>query len=112
MARINGTSGNDSLWGDPDGRSNDVLNGYGGDDDLHGGDWNDTLFGGDGNDHLYGGKGVDQLYGGSGDDTFWVEFWADNYYENYYGGSGYDIIAADRSSVDIVVGELNSVEEI
>jgi len=33
MARINGTSGNDSLWGDPDGRSNDVLNGYGGDDD-------------------------------------------------------------------------------
>ena len=112
MARINGTSGNDSLWGDPDGRSNDVLNGYGGDDDLHGGDWNDTLFGGDGNDHLYGGKGVDQLYGGSGDDTFWVEFWADNYYDNYYGGSGYDIIAADRSSVDIVVGELNSIEEI
>lgn len=33
MARISGTSGNDSLWGDPDGRSNDVLNGYGGDDD-------------------------------------------------------------------------------
>lgn len=38
MARINGTSGNDSLWGDPDGRSNVVRNGYGGDDDLHGGD--------------------------------------------------------------------------
>ena len=112
MARINGTNGIDYLYGDPDGRSSDVLNGYGGDDYLFGGDWNDILFGGDGNDNLYGGKGVDQLYGGSGDDTFWVEFWADNFYDNYYGGLGYDVIRADRSSVDIVVGELNSIEEI
>ncbi|MBD2678282.1 MULTISPECIES: calcium-binding protein [Nostoc] len=69
MATINGTSGNDVLFGDinffPE---NDVINGFDGDDDLQGGSGNDTINGGAGNDNLQGGADNDSLIGGSGTD--------------------------------------------
>lgn len=45
MAKIYGTSGNDTIYG---------------------GDGNDTIYGGGGNDTIHGGAGNDHLYGGSG----------------------------------------------
>ena len=55
--KINGTNGNDSLFG------------FGGNDTLNGRNGNDKLFGGSGNDVLNGGAGNDILKGGSGNDT-------------------------------------------
>ncbi len=74
MARINGTSGNDTLIGgagDDDilGRSgDDFLDGAGGNDELNGGSGNDELVGGSGNDTLVGGSSDDTLVGGTGND--------------------------------------------
>jgi Ca2+-binding RTX toxin-like protein len=60
-------------------RSQDVINGQGGDDTikglsgddlLRGGAGNDTLSGGKGSDHLLGNDGDDLLNGGSGNDLF------------------------------------------
>jgi RTX calcium-binding nonapeptide repeat (4 copies) len=47
---------------------NDDLNGRGGNDELFGGSGNDTLEGDDGNDELFGGSGNDEMYGGAGND--------------------------------------------
>ena len=55
---INGTSGNDTLYGNF------------GMDKLLGGAGNDKLVAGEGNDILYGGAGKDYLSGGQGADTF------------------------------------------
>ncbi len=51
-------------------RSDDVINGQGGNDRIQGKGGNDLLRGGDGNDLLRGGLGNDQLDGGAGSDTF------------------------------------------
>nr|WP_026872020.1 calcium-binding protein [Inquilinus limosus] len=67
MAIVNGTAGNDQLYGN-DGEA-DTVNGLGGDDQLQGGGGNDTLNGGDGNDLLTGEAGADRLVGGAGSDT-------------------------------------------
>lgn len=61
MARINGTSGNDT------------LDGTSGDDTITNGTGNDTVFGGDGDDWIFDGAGNDTLFGGDGDDTFDVD---------------------------------------
>ena len=55
MARIDGTSGDDSLVG------------YSTDDEIYGHAGNDTLIGGilGGDDTLYGGEGDDWLWGGA-----------------------------------------------
>ncbi|MBU1195729.1 MAG: putative Ig domain-containing protein, partial [Proteobacteria bacterium] len=47
---INGTNGNDSLYGGP---GNDTLYGFGGNDDLIGEGGNDTMIGGQGDDFYY-----------------------------------------------------------
>ena len=74
---LEGLSGNDILYGGPDG-GNDVLFGNTGDDKLYGGKGkdflrggpdNDLLSGGEGNDVLNGEGGADMLIGGSGEDT-------------------------------------------
>jgi Ca2+-binding RTX toxin-like protein len=57
MATINGTSGNDTLYGTPE---PDTINGNSG---------NDYIFGDDGDDTLNGGLGNDTLDGGNGNDT-------------------------------------------
>lgn len=51
-------------------RSDQRLDGTGGDDWLSGFDGKDVLFGHDGNDILEGGDGKDQLRGGAGDDRY------------------------------------------
>jgi Ca2+-binding RTX toxin-like protein len=62
---LNGTDGNDQLWGDA---SDNMIDGGMGDDNLFGRDGDDNLLGGAGNDLLYGDDGADALSGGVGDD--------------------------------------------
>lgn len=96
MARVNGTSGNDTLTGT---KWSDGLFGYAG---------NDTLYGLEGNDYLYGDKGVDRLFAGSGDDRLNFTTCATNYssqnkaLELLDGGNGFDhaFIDVSGSSVD------------
>ncbi|HEY9663694.1 MAG TPA: calcium-binding protein, partial [Allocoleopsis sp.] len=64
---INGQGGNDRL----DGRAgDDLLRGGLGNDELWGGNGNDILIGNDGSDRLEGGNGDDLMEGGSGGDRF------------------------------------------
>ncbi|OOV79688.1 calcium-binding protein, partial [Acinetobacter sp. ANC 5600] len=63
---ISGFEGNDKLEGR---EGNDYLDGGSGNDDLDGGSGNDTLIGGEGNDILYGGDGDDIIIGSTGNDT-------------------------------------------
>ena len=67
---VNGTNGNDNLYGGP---GNDTINGLGGDDTLDGGAGNDTLNGGAGNDHFLSGAGNDIMDGGTGTHD-WVDY--------------------------------------
>jgi len=66
---INGTSGDDRIFGE---NGNDTLNGGAGDDHIDGGNGSDTLSGGAGNDVIDGGNGQDTviLTGNSGDYDF------------------------------------------
>ena len=66
-ARIDGTNGNDDLYG---GVSGEQINGRGGNDHIYAGGGNDTVSGGAGSDYIMGGVGSDVLSGGSGPDTF------------------------------------------
>ena len=50
-----------------------VINGTEGNDRLYGSIANDELDGGSGNDSIYGGSGADTMRGGEGDDRFFVE---------------------------------------
>jgi Ca2+-binding RTX toxin-like protein len=71
---INGTSGNDALFGGDGsnvilgGAGNDFVSGGGGDDNINGGNGRDVVFGGDGDDLLSGGAGNDKVVGGAGND--------------------------------------------
>ena len=64
---IDGTSGNDLLFGTTD---SDRINGFGGNDTLRGGAGADILLGQAGDDSLVGGLGLDSLTGGAGNDKF------------------------------------------
>ncbi|TSD84456.1 hypothetical protein FFK22_032535 [Mycobacterium sp. KBS0706] len=66
MAVVNGTAGDDELYGGDDA---DTVSGLAGDDALQGGAGDDVLNGGDGNDLLTGEQGSDRLNGGAGIDT-------------------------------------------
>ena len=59
--KIEGTSGNDALYG---GNYAESIFGYDGDDLISGGGGNDRLFGGNHKDTIYGGFGDDLLDGG------------------------------------------------
>jgi Ca2+-binding RTX toxin-like protein len=78
--RIDGSSGNDRLYGtaDPDQiwgyDGDDTLVGFGGDDLLVGGAGVDALYGGPQNDVLRGGEGGDLLDGGADSDTASYEY--------------------------------------
>ena len=63
MAIINGTPGNDTLFGT---NFDDQIFGFAGFDFLLGGAGNDSLFGGDDFDFFYGGSGNDLIDGGAG----------------------------------------------
>ncbi|WP_307120417.1 Calx-beta domain-containing protein [Sphingomonas kyeonggiensis] len=104
---LNGTSGEDTLWG---GLGNDTLNGQAGHDLLDGSLGNDVLNGGDGNDTLYGGLGKDQLhgdagndalYGGLGKDDLWGGAGSDSFHFSWLGGR--DTIHDFNTSQDQIV---------
>ena len=67
--KIEGTDGDDNLFGDIGNdeikgkKGNDNLFGEAGDDKLEGNDGNDTIIGGTGNDELKGGNGIDKIIG-------------------------------------------------
>ena len=65
MAIINGTAGDDDLFGTT---GDDQINGFAGNDRLFGESGNDILDGGDDHDALRGDEGNDVLLGGNGDD--------------------------------------------
>jgi len=74
IENINGSDGNDSLFGNSvanvifGGNGNDSLYGRAGDDRLLGQSGNDVLYGGAGNDYLSPSSGADTVYGGDGND--------------------------------------------
>ena len=90
MALINGTVGNDELFGTG---GPDTINGLEGDDTLRGNAGNDTLIGGLGNDQLDGGGGADSMYGGVGNDTYYIDS---------LGDQAVEIVADAAGGVDLV----------
>src|SRR4051794_23412771 len=88
---IQGTEGNDSLYG---GAYDDSIHGGGGNDYLSGGAGNDQLYGDAGNDVLVGGLGNDTLDGGIGDDLLIGGPGADH----FNGGAGYDTVDYSSST--------------
>ncbi|MCB1658218.1 MAG: hypothetical protein KDI39_08330, partial [Pseudomonadales bacterium] len=66
MATVNGTSGNDELFGFS---TADTINGFAGNDQIFGDAGNDTLLAGAGDDLVYGDEGNDTITGDDGNDT-------------------------------------------
>ncbi len=97
MAEINGTAGNDTLYGT---MQDDVVQGLGGNDRLHGEEGQDELLGGIGDDTLYGDDGDDTLIGNSGDDNLIAGFGDDL----LIGGVGNDRFS-DRGGNDVAMFE-------
>ena len=93
---INGGSDGDTIYGYS---GADILNGEDGNDYIYGGDGNDTIDGGNGVDTLYGDDGDDVLIGGSGDDR--VTGGAGN--DAYYFTSGHDIYSDSSGTDEIYV---------
>jgi VCBS repeat-containing protein len=113
---INGTEGDDELYGSMDsdiinglggadtlngGYGNDQLHGDAGDDTLYGQDGDDTLDGGDGNDYLWDSDGVNSFQGGAGDDI--IELWNNATQAVIDGGSGDDWITVYMRKFDQTV---------
>jgi VCBS repeat-containing protein len=88
---INGTSGNDFIFGFA---GDDLINGGAGNDWIFAGAGNDQLFGGDGNDWLFAGTGNDVGSGGDGNDFV-------------FGEAGNDVLNGGRGS-DTVDGGTGS----
>jgi Ca2+-binding RTX toxin-like protein len=88
IENINGTQGNDVIYGN---ELNNIIKGNNG---------NDTLYGGKGNDILYGGSGVNTLNGGDGNDVIYIE---SNSVNHIYGRKGDD---------KYVIGAANAIYEI
>jgi VCBS repeat-containing protein len=102
---INGTAGEDRLWGG--GLGNDTLNGLGGHDLLSGGIGNDKLDGGDGNDVLFGNLGDDTLRGGNGKDVLVGSYG----YDKLWGGAGLDSFHFGATFGDDTVYDFNTAED-
>jgi Ca2+-binding RTX toxin-like protein len=106
IENVNGTQGNDKIYGNElnniikGNNGNDTLYGEKGNDTLHSGIGNDVLYGGEGNDILYGGAGIKTLNGGDGNDSLYI---AKNSINYLYGGSGNDkyVIDAANASYEI-----------
>ncbi|HEX8614818.1 MAG TPA: calcium-binding protein, partial [Telluria sp.] len=102
-AGLNGTPGDDKLFGGADA---DTITGAAGQDSLYGNGGDDLLQGDDGDDYLAGGAGIDRLDGGAGDDSLMGDMGDDvllggagnddlyDYYGNdqLYGGDGDDVL--------------------
>ncbi len=89
---------------------NDVVYGYGGNDNISSGSGNDTVYGGTGNDTIYGGAGNDVLYGDAGNDSIFGGDGADSIYategnNTVDGGLGNDAIYGGLGNDSILGGE-------
>ncbi len=93
---INGTTGNDYLYG------------TGFNDQMNGGAGNDHLYGNNGNDTLTGGSG-DAMYGGAGDDTIKVQ---NTTGLAVYGESGKDTLALIGNGVTLNLALAGTVRGI
>ncbi len=99
LSKLDGSLGDDSLFGTPDSdeieglAGNDAINGYSGNDTLSGGEGNDVLNGGDGNDKLIGGEGDDILIGGDGQDQL-------------IGGDGADVFVLTEQFDELALSDL------
>ena len=82
---LDGTSGDDTLYGDI---ANDEIRGKNGHDTAYGDRGDDTIFGAKGGDTLFGGLGIDDLQGGDGNDT--LDGGADD--DTLNGGKGRDTL--------------------
>lgn len=89
--RLFGGDGNDKVVG---GDGGDVIYGENGDDKIYGEGGEDILKGGSGKDYLYGGNGSDKLYGGSGDDGLM----GGSQEDRLYGGTGNDTLHGGLSA--------------
>src|SRR5690606_16153565 len=71
---LNGTAGNDLLYGVQFGGGNiDTIYGGDGRDQIYGRAGNDTLYGDNGDDYIEGDDGNDTIYGGDGNDQIYGE---------------------------------------
>lgn len=118
--RINGSSGDNIIWGDnsplpsdPQPQDlaiggDDTLSGLGGADVFYGGGGNDVVSGGAGNDYINGGMGNDTLDGNDGDDRIYGGAGNDilsGYSGNdYLGGGGNDDRLYGQAGADVLVG--------
>jgi len=98
---INGLGGDDSLDGM---KGNDILRGGAGDDELEGEDGDDKLIGGAGNDELEGGSGSDKLTGGAGADRFVFKELSDKMDKITDFNPDEDIISIEAKDFDIPEG--------
>ena len=73
-SEILGTTGDDLIFGTPDG---ETILGLSGNDFINGESGNDTLFGGEGDDSLVGSFGNDVINAGSGDDEIDASYGSD-----------------------------------
>ncbi|MAT64745.1 MAG: hypothetical protein CMN57_03785 [Gammaproteobacteria bacterium] len=91
---MQGTDADDVLqgWNDPL-----VFEGRGGDDVISGGVFDDTIHGGDGHDEITDAGGADTVYGGAGDDRIFLNgtSYRSNRANIVYGESGNDTIEVD-----------------
>ena len=99
---INGTSGDNTLFSDPSGVSNDTINGLAGNDTIYGLSGHDYISGNAGNDYLSGSSGNDSLFGGNGNDVL-LGGTGNDFLEGGSGGDGFN----GGSGNDILIGGLH-----
>ncbi len=101
---LNGTSGNDYLYGvTASGSPNDLIHGLDGNDVVYARAGDDTVYGGEGNDTLYGEDGNDSLAGENGNDTLWGGNGADT----LDGGDGDDSLLGEAGTDSLLGGNGN-----
>lgn len=123
---INGTDGNDTLFGTETaeeinaGAGDDAVAAWSGDDTVNAGDGEDVVLGENGNDLIFGGAGDDVFNGGAGNDTIWLGDGDDELVDSSFvsdfdiGSEGDDRISGgdgndgfgDWSGSDTLTGEL------
>jgi len=99
---VNGTSGNDTIYGTA---LNETFDGGAGNDYLYGREGDDTLTGGGGNDRLAGGAGSDAMSGGLGNDLYYVDGAGDLVTE--LAGEGIDTI---YTGIDLILTAGQEIE--
>ena len=102
---IHGNDLNDNVWGDytNDSTPNNAVNP--GDDIIYGYGGNDNLRGNGGNDIIYGGSGNDDIFSGSGNDTVY----GDDGYDHITTGDGVDTVYGGNGDDQIIAGEMNGI---